>query len=141
MPPPTAMQKVSDRQESEVNPPPGGTVLRSSVQPAAGLTGVGTVVGTADGAEVGTDVDEEVLDVRAPLSPACLVAEGWWVRYLAAVWDEHPQAISAGTTNQIQPRLRRPPTWVACGILPIAPPQTGSSRVLKTMPVRGFGWK
>lgn len=62
MPPPTAMQKVSDRQESEVNPPPGGTVLRSSAQPGTGLTGVGTVVGTADGAEVGTDVGAVVLE-------------------------------------------------------------------------------
>jgi hypothetical protein len=53
---------VSDRQEREVNPPPGGRVLKSSVQPVAGLTGVGRVVGTAEGAEVGAEVEEGVVD-------------------------------------------------------------------------------
>ncbi len=46
------MQKVSDRHESEVNPPPGGRVVSGVVHPGACTTGAGTVVGTADGRAV-----------------------------------------------------------------------------------------
>jgi hypothetical protein len=38
-----------ERQASEVNPPPGGRVVRASVHPAAWGTVTGTVVGTTDG--------------------------------------------------------------------------------------------
>jgi hypothetical protein len=135
VPPPAAMQKVFERQDSEVKPPPGGTVLRFSVHPVVGLTGVGTVVGMADGVEVGTEDGVVVLGVP------CRGGAGRWVTYLAAACEEQPQAIKAGTTNQAQPTLRRLATCVASRIPSLVPPQTGASRVRKTMPVRGLGWK
>jgi hypothetical protein len=48
-PPPTATQKVSEMHDSEVNPPPGGSVVRDPVHPGARATGATTVVGVAEG--------------------------------------------------------------------------------------------
>lgn len=63
VPPPAAMQKVSDRHESEVKPPPGGSAVNGSVQPGASRTGAGTVVGTADGGPVVVDIGALVVVV------------------------------------------------------------------------------
>jgi hypothetical protein len=57
-PPPEATQKVSEMQDSEVNPPPGGRVVSEPLQPGACSTGTGTVVGVADG---GVVVDGEAV--------------------------------------------------------------------------------
>jgi hypothetical protein len=42
------MQNVSDRQDSDEKPPPGGSVVSIDAHPAAWVTGTVTVVGTAD---------------------------------------------------------------------------------------------
>jgi hypothetical protein len=47
------MQKVSDRQDTDVNPPTGGRVVVKVDQPGACRTGTSTVVGTAAGVVVG----------------------------------------------------------------------------------------
>jgi hypothetical protein len=51
-PPPAATQKVSERQDTEVKPPPGGRVVRTPLQPWAATVGSGTVVGVAEGGAV-----------------------------------------------------------------------------------------
>jgi hypothetical protein len=48
---------VFERQAREVKPPPGGSVVRARVHPAAWGTVTGTVVGTTDGLVVVVVVD------------------------------------------------------------------------------------
>jgi hypothetical protein len=48
-PPPAARQKTFEMHDTEVNPPTGGRAVRGRDHPAAGTTGVATVVGTAEG--------------------------------------------------------------------------------------------
>jgi len=52
VPPPEATHRVSEMQEREVKPPPGGRVVRARDHPGARGTVVGTVVGAADGPTV-----------------------------------------------------------------------------------------
>ncbi len=51
-PPPEATQKVSEMQETEVKPPPGGRVVSEMLHPGVRGAGIGTVVGMAEGAPV-----------------------------------------------------------------------------------------
>jgi hypothetical protein len=48
-PPPAARQNTAEMHDSEVNPPAGGSVVTGRDQPTVGTTGVGVVVGTAEG--------------------------------------------------------------------------------------------
>jgi hypothetical protein len=101
VPPPTAMQKVSEMQETELKPPAGGRAVRTELHPATGTTGEGTVVGTADGV---------VVDVVAG---AVVVDEGTvgldrWAA--VGVADEHAQARAPHAATHINAAHRRAPT-------------------------------
>jgi len=68
-PPPTATHRVSEMHDSEVNPPPGGRLVRDPVHPGAWTTGATTVVGVADGrvvVVVGTVLVVGLVDTVAP---------------------------------------------------------------------------
>jgi hypothetical protein len=60
-PPPAARQNTSEMHDREVKPPAGGSDVAGWDQPRAGTTGVGTVVGTADGRVVVVGAEDIVV--------------------------------------------------------------------------------
>jgi hypothetical protein len=87
-PPPAARQNTAEMHDSEVNPPAGGSVVTGRDHPTVGTTGVGMVVGTADGNVVVVVVD--VVGVATVVGTARRTG-------VAAV-SEHPAATAAATT-------------------------------------------
>ena len=79
-------------QDSEVKPPPGGSVVRTPLQPWAASVGSGTVVGVADGGAAVVDVV-----VGADLFGTCGAG--------VAVPEEHPAAATAVTTQARKVRV------------------------------------
>ena len=106
-PPPTATQNTSEMQDTEVKPPPGGrAVRRCGTSRRAGTTGVGTVVGTAEGGAV--------VGVVAG-------AAWWWSRAGRPATGAEQQAAPARPGSRTErrrppvvlvPTLRRPPSAV-----------------------------
>jgi hypothetical protein len=72
--------------DSEVNPPAGGSDVAGWDQPTAGITGVGTVVGTADGSVV-------VVGAGAVVDVVSEVGVTWRTSVVAV--DAHAEAIKA----------------------------------------------
>ncbi len=70
VPPPSAMQNVSEMHDREEKPPPGGRVVRGEVQPGTVEAGRGTVVGTPDGGAVVVVVVLEWSDAVGPVEGA-----------------------------------------------------------------------
>ena len=60
-PPPVAMQNTSEMHDAAVNPPAGGRMVAGRDQPTTGTTGVGTVVGTAEGSVVVVAIGADVV--------------------------------------------------------------------------------
>jgi hypothetical protein len=91
VPPPAATQRVSERQAREVNPPPGGSVVRARVHPAAWGTVTGTVVGTTDGFVVVVVVDRVGATVGAGVR--------WWAAGVAEEDEAQPAAVAIRATR------------------------------------------
>ncbi len=102
------MQKVSEMQERDVNPPPGGRVVSVGLHPGACRVGMGTVVGTADGGAV---VAGAALVLVSPVDGR----EDRWATAGAAEGDEQLQPMSTSTTRQTHPALRLCITWSPSG--------------------------
>jgi hypothetical protein len=86
------MQKVSEMHDTEVNPPPGGSVASGTLQPGAGTMVVGTVVG---GAVVGGG--RVVVVVEAGAAPRVIGSCRPTGRVNAAGELEVPQAAAVRT--------------------------------------------
>jgi hypothetical protein len=99
VPPPAATQRVVERQAREVNPPPGGSVVRARLHPAAWGTVTGTVVGVTDGSVVVVVVDRTGATVGAV--GRCLAAG------VADEEEEQPAAVAtrAKRVNDASSRL------------------------------------
>jgi len=118
-PPPAAIQNTSEMHDSEVNPPAGGSDVAGWDQPAAGTTGDGAVVGTADGR---ADV---VVVVGAVVVGATEVAVTWRTSMVAVdAQAEIVRAISAARAEAIRLAGRRP------GVT--APPSRSDPRTPRT---------
>lgn len=96
VPPPTAMQKVSEMQETELNPPAGGSTVRTLLQPGTGTTGVGTVVGTADRPDA-------VIEEAAGSDAVVEEETGWDTgrRAAAGAEVEQPQPVEASAATEM----------------------------------------
>ncbi len=110
-PPPAARQNTSEMHDREVNPPAGGNEGTGRDQPMAETTGVGTVVGTADGMVL-VVVGELVAVVGvAVVGAADIGVVGVTWRTLVVAVDaqaETAAASSAVRIGAIGPARRRP---------------------------------
>jgi hypothetical protein len=88
--------------DSEVNPPPGGSAVRSLAHPGGWVTGTGAVVGVTEGGPV-------VVGAGVVVVGTVVVALGrrWAVVAVADDGPEHPLArmISAATVADAASRL------------------------------------
>ena len=100
LPPPTAMQNVFEMHETEVNPPPGGSVVSGDAHPGACRIGANTVVGTADGNSV------VVGPVAGVVGAARVVGGDRWAAVGAEAVDAQPAASRADAARQMSGALR-----------------------------------
>src|ERR1019366_4698157 len=143
--------------DTEVNPPAGGRVGDGGDQPATGTTGVGTVVGTADGSvELGEVVVVVVVDgaTRRTARTSCVGAQAVVTRATAARTPATRAAVAAAPCPTRRACATCPPSGIAWfrpvrlvvpgGRARVGPGQVGApseSSARNTMPVRGLGWK
>ena len=92
-----ARQKTTEMQDTEVKPPAAGSVVAGRDHPTVGTTGVGTVVGTADG---------KVVVVGGLVVGAEVVATEWRTRF--ACGEE--QADTKMKRTRAAPAAARRPT-------------------------------
>jgi hypothetical protein len=94
------MQKVLERQETEVKPPPGGSVVSWDAHPGACRIGANTVVGTADGNRVVVGAAAVVVVVTRVVGGDRRAAVG------AEAVDAQPAASSADAAKQMSGAFR-----------------------------------
>jgi len=115
LPPPAARQNTSEMQEVAVKPPAGGRVVAGRDQPTTGTTGVGTVVGTAEGSvlvvAVGNEVVEVVVGIGLTVRTSCVE-----VQAVTATATATNARAALGPGVAPVPSRRRPSTCPPSGI-------------------------